>query len=180
MLQPSRIPRKSTNIKGYRPFGQLQASPVADKRRGPRAYPSPFLRKTRVKPHTSTATNTPETVPNGGSGLTPLRAAVSRNSLSLWCFLGPHILRQHLLVLSLRPGKTVARTRKTNSAARSLLAGEPSVRAPDDGASTSTSRRRAGSASSSRGTRVSELQGMLTNLTDLVTGLTAQQAVILR
>ncbi|PKA59431.1 hypothetical protein AXF42_Ash019585 [Apostasia shenzhenica] len=74
----------------------------------------------------------------------------------------------------------VARTRKTNSAARSAHAGEPSVRAPDDGASTSTSRRRAGSASSSRGTRVSELQEMLANLTDMVTGLTAQQAVILR
>ncbi|PKA65535.1 hypothetical protein AXF42_Ash005869 [Apostasia shenzhenica] len=66
----------------------------------------------------------------------------------------------------------VSRTRKTNSVARSLHAGEPSVRAPDDGASTSTSRHRAGSASSSRGTRVSELQGMLANLTDMVTGLT--------
>ncbi|PKA62596.1 hypothetical protein AXF42_Ash012182 [Apostasia shenzhenica] len=74
----------------------------------------------------------------------------------------------------------MARTRKTNSAARSVHAGEPSVRAPDDGASTSTSRRRAGSVSSSRGTRVSELQRMLANLTDMVTGLTAQQAVILR
>ncbi|PKA50447.1 hypothetical protein AXF42_Ash021066 [Apostasia shenzhenica] len=74
----------------------------------------------------------------------------------------------------------VARTRKTNSAARSVHVGEPSVRAPDDRASTSTSRRRAGSASSSRGTHVSELQGMLANLTDMVTGLTAQQAVILR
>ncbi|PKA64810.1 hypothetical protein AXF42_Ash016841 [Apostasia shenzhenica] len=74
----------------------------------------------------------------------------------------------------------VARTRKTNSAARSIQVGEPSVRAPDDGASTSTSRRRAGSASSSGGTRVSELQGMLANLTDMVTGLTAQQAIILR
>ncbi|PKA52019.1 hypothetical protein AXF42_Ash008248 [Apostasia shenzhenica] len=74
----------------------------------------------------------------------------------------------------------VARTRKTNSAARSIHIGEPSVRASDDGASTSTSRRRAGSASSSKGTRVSELQGMLANLTDMVTGLTAQQAVILR
>ncbi|PKA52632.1 hypothetical protein AXF42_Ash001613 [Apostasia shenzhenica] len=74
----------------------------------------------------------------------------------------------------------VARTHKTNSAVRSLHAGEPSVRAPDDGASTLTSRRRAGSASSSRGTRVSELQGMLANLTDMVNSLTAQQAVILR
>ncbi|PKA57261.1 hypothetical protein AXF42_Ash002565 [Apostasia shenzhenica] len=74
----------------------------------------------------------------------------------------------------------VARTRKTNSAAHSVHVGKPSARAPDDGASTSTSRRRAGSASSSRGTRVSELQGMLANLTDMVTGLTAQQAVILR
>ncbi|PKA57087.1 hypothetical protein AXF42_Ash002391 [Apostasia shenzhenica] len=74
----------------------------------------------------------------------------------------------------------VARTRKTNSAARSLHAGEPSVRAPDDRASASTSRRRAKSTSSSRGTCVSELQGMLANLTDMVTGLTAQQAVILR
>ncbi|PKA48216.1 hypothetical protein AXF42_Ash021743 [Apostasia shenzhenica] len=53
----------------------------------------------------------------------------------------------------------VARMRKTNSAARSLHAGEPSVRAPDDGASTSTSRHRVESASLSRGTRVSELQG---------------------
>ncbi|PKA60344.1 Fasciclin-like arabinogalactan protein 7 [Apostasia shenzhenica] len=92
----------------------------------------------------------------------------------------PHILRQHLLVLSLRPGRMVTRTRKTNSAARSLHAGEPSVRAPDDRASASTSRHRAESASSSRGTRVSELQGMLANLTDMVTGLTAQQAMILR
>ncbi|PKA62618.1 hypothetical protein AXF42_Ash012205 [Apostasia shenzhenica] len=74
----------------------------------------------------------------------------------------------------------VARTCKTNSAARSIHIGEPSVRAPNDGASTSTSRRRVGSASSSRCTRVSELQGMLANLTDMVTGLTAQQAVILR
>ncbi|PKA60631.1 hypothetical protein AXF42_Ash006264 [Apostasia shenzhenica] len=74
----------------------------------------------------------------------------------------------------------VARTRKTNSVARSVHVGEPSVRAPDDGASTSTSRRRVGSASSSRDTRVSELQGMLANLIDMVTGLTAQQAVILR
>ncbi|PKA53801.1 hypothetical protein AXF42_Ash011280 [Apostasia shenzhenica] len=74
----------------------------------------------------------------------------------------------------------VARTRRTNSAARSTHAGEPSVRAPDDRASTSTSRRHAESASSSRGTHVSELQEMLANLTDLVTGLTAQQAVILR
>ncbi|PKA55774.1 hypothetical protein AXF42_Ash012066 [Apostasia shenzhenica] len=74
----------------------------------------------------------------------------------------------------------VARTRKTNSAARSLHAGEPSVRVPDDRASVSTSRRHAKSASSSRGTRVSELQGMLANLTDMVTSLTAQQAVILR
>ncbi|PKA45804.1 hypothetical protein AXF42_Ash018355 [Apostasia shenzhenica] len=74
----------------------------------------------------------------------------------------------------------VARTRRTNSAARSVHAGEPSVRAPDDRASASTSRRQAESASSSRGTRVSELQGMLANLTDLVTDLTAQQAVILR
>ncbi|PKA58080.1 hypothetical protein AXF42_Ash019306 [Apostasia shenzhenica] len=70
----------------------------------------------------------------------------------------------------------LARTRKTNSAARSVHAGEPSVRAPNDRASASTSRRHAESASSSRGTRVSELQGMLANLTDLVTGLTAQQA----
>ncbi|PKA59760.1 hypothetical protein AXF42_Ash011884 [Apostasia shenzhenica] len=52
--------------------------------------------------------------------------------------------------------------------------GEPSVRAPDDRASASTSRRRAESAFSSRGTRVSELQGMLANLTDMVTGLTVQ------
>ncbi|PKA60974.1 hypothetical protein AXF42_Ash019963 [Apostasia shenzhenica] len=74
----------------------------------------------------------------------------------------------------------VARTRRSNSAARSTHAGEPSVRAPDDRVSASTSRRHAESASSSRGTRVSELQGMLTNLTDLVTGLTAQQVVILR
>ncbi|PKA47123.1 hypothetical protein AXF42_Ash021776 [Apostasia shenzhenica] len=74
----------------------------------------------------------------------------------------------------------VARMRKTNSAAHSIHAGEPSVRAPDDGASTSTSRRHAGSTSSSKGTRVSELQGMLANLTDMVTGLTAQQVVILR
>ncbi|PKA46319.1 hypothetical protein AXF42_Ash021631 [Apostasia shenzhenica] len=74
----------------------------------------------------------------------------------------------------------VARTRKTNSAARSMHAGEPFVRAPDDRDSASTSRRHAESASSSRGTRVSELQGMLANLTDLITGLTAQQAVILR
>ncbi|PKA62586.1 hypothetical protein AXF42_Ash012172 [Apostasia shenzhenica] len=63
--------------------------------------------------------------------------------------------------------------------AYSTHAGEPSVRAPGDEASASTSRRRAGSASSSRGTRVSELQGMLANLTDLVTGFTAQQVVIL-
>ncbi|PKA59788.1 hypothetical protein AXF42_Ash011912 [Apostasia shenzhenica] len=74
----------------------------------------------------------------------------------------------------------VARTRRTNSATRSVHAGEPSVRGPDDRASASTSRRHAESASSSRGTRVSELQGMLANLTDLVTGLTAQQVVILR
>ncbi|PKA50978.1 hypothetical protein AXF42_Ash007634 [Apostasia shenzhenica] len=73
----------------------------------------------------------------------------------------------------------VARMRKTNSAARSLHAGEPSVRAPDDRASASTSWSHAESASSSRGTRVSELQGMLANLTDMVTGLTAQQTVIL-
>ncbi|PKA54762.1 hypothetical protein AXF42_Ash000597 [Apostasia shenzhenica] len=68
----------------------------------------------------------------------------------------------------------VARTRRTNSVARSAHAGEPSVRAPDDRASALTSRHGAESASSSRGTRLSELQGMLTNLTDLVTGLTAQ------
>ncbi|PKA52968.1 hypothetical protein AXF42_Ash001949 [Apostasia shenzhenica] len=74
----------------------------------------------------------------------------------------------------------VARTRKTNSVARSMHAGEPSVRAPDDRASASTSRCHAESASSSRGTRVSELQGMLANLTDMVTGLTAQQVVILK
>ncbi|PKA48633.1 hypothetical protein AXF42_Ash021042 [Apostasia shenzhenica] len=74
----------------------------------------------------------------------------------------------------------VARTRKINSAAHSTHAGEPSVRAPDDRASASTSRHYAESASSSRGTRVSELLGMLANLTDLVTRLTAQQAIILR
>ncbi|PKA55287.1 hypothetical protein AXF42_Ash003924 [Apostasia shenzhenica] len=74
----------------------------------------------------------------------------------------------------------VARMRKTNSAAHGVHAEEPSVRAPDDRASALTSRRHAESASSSRGTRVSELQGMLANLTDLVTGLTAQQAVILK
>ncbi|PKA67280.1 hypothetical protein AXF42_Ash004773 [Apostasia shenzhenica] len=74
----------------------------------------------------------------------------------------------------------VARTRRTNFAARSTHTGEPSVRAPDDRASASTSRRHAESASSSRGTCVSELQGMLANFTDLVTGLTSQQVVILR
>ncbi|PKA51140.1 hypothetical protein AXF42_Ash010580 [Apostasia shenzhenica] len=68
----------------------------------------------------------------------------------------------------------VARMRRTNSVARSTHAGEPSIRAPRDEASASTSRRHAGSASSSRGTSVSELQGMMANLTDLVTGLTAQ------
>ncbi|PKA55923.1 hypothetical protein AXF42_Ash014595 [Apostasia shenzhenica] len=112
--------------------------------------------------------------------LTPLRVAVSRNSLSFGVSWDPHILRQYLLVLSLRPGKMVARMRKTNSAARSIHVGEPCVRASDDEASTSTFRRRARSASSSRGTRVSKLQGMLANLTDMVIGLTAQQAVILR
>ncbi|PKA48261.1 hypothetical protein AXF42_Ash021791 [Apostasia shenzhenica] len=74
----------------------------------------------------------------------------------------------------------VARTRRTNFAARSIHAGEPSVWESEDRVSASTSRRHAESASSSRGTRVSELQRMLTNLTNLVTGLIAQQAVILR
>ncbi|PKA56309.1 hypothetical protein AXF42_Ash011239 [Apostasia shenzhenica] len=74
----------------------------------------------------------------------------------------------------------VARTRKTNSAARSVHTGEPSVRAPDDRALASTSRRHAESASFSRGTRVPKLQGMLVNLTDLVTCLTSQQTVILK
>ncbi|PKA57430.1 hypothetical protein AXF42_Ash013618 [Apostasia shenzhenica] len=74
----------------------------------------------------------------------------------------------------------VARTSKINSTVHSLHAGEPSIRAPDDRTSASTSRCHVKSASSSRGTRVSELQGMLANLTNLVTGLTAQQAVILR
>ncbi|PKA65467.1 hypothetical protein AXF42_Ash005801 [Apostasia shenzhenica] len=46
----------------------------------------------------------------------------------------------------------VARTRRTNSAARSVHAGEPSVRAPGDEASASTSWHRAGSTSSSRDT----------------------------
>ncbi|PKA48980.1 hypothetical protein AXF42_Ash019518 [Apostasia shenzhenica] len=44
----------------------------------------------------------------------------------------------------------VARTRRTNSAARSTHAGEPSVRAPDDRVLASTSRRHAKSAFSSR------------------------------
>ncbi|PKA62168.1 hypothetical protein AXF42_Ash015052 [Apostasia shenzhenica] len=74
----------------------------------------------------------------------------------------------------------VARTRRTNSVAHSMHAGEPFVRAPGDEASASTSRHHAGSTFSSKGTRVSELQEMLANLTDLVTDLTAQQAVILR
>ncbi|PKA53183.1 hypothetical protein AXF42_Ash009913 [Apostasia shenzhenica] len=135
-------------------LSQLQASPVVDKRRDSRAFPSPFLRKTWVKLHTPTATNTAEQFPTkkegkkgrgsgkrrGGIGsttkgylhshckrapteelsflpkentvlalkatfsslvksfsptvqwtLTPLNVAISRNSLSLWCFLGlPH------------------------------------------------------------------------------------------
>ncbi|PKA60578.1 hypothetical protein AXF42_Ash019471 [Apostasia shenzhenica] len=74
----------------------------------------------------------------------------------------------------------VARIRRTNSAARSAQTGEPSVRAPGNGASASTSRHRTKSASSSKGTHASEIQEMLANLTNLVTGLTAQQAMILR
>ncbi|PKA52051.1 hypothetical protein AXF42_Ash013988 [Apostasia shenzhenica] len=58
----------------------------------------------------------------------------------------------------------VARTCRINSVAYSAQAGEPSVRAPGDGVSASTSRHCTESAS---------------NLTDLVTSLTAQQAVIL-
>ncbi|PKA54969.1 hypothetical protein AXF42_Ash003605 [Apostasia shenzhenica] len=69
----------------------------------------------------------------------------------------------------------VARIRRTNFAAHSAHADEPSIRAPGDGASASTSRRRIESASSSRGTCTFKI-----HLTDLVTGLTAQQAVILR
>ncbi|PKA52742.1 hypothetical protein AXF42_Ash001723 [Apostasia shenzhenica] len=74
----------------------------------------------------------------------------------------------------------VARTRGTNSAVHSTQTGEPSVKAPGDETSASTSRRHPGSTSSFRGTRISELQGMLANLTDLVTGLTTQQAVFFR
>ncbi|PKA57532.1 hypothetical protein AXF42_Ash020076 [Apostasia shenzhenica] len=102
--------------------------------------------------------------------LSSLRTAVSGDSFS----------RQYFLVPSLRPGKTVARTRRTNSAVRSAQVGESSVKAPGDEASASTSRHHPESISSSRGTRISELQGMLANLTDLVTGLTTQHRVILR